>query len=75
MARCYRNANIKTDVYLNKSVKVTKTIRLREQKNYKYVIANKYEFNDDSVVIRNMEEATQEKVLIRNIIEYFTNKV
>ena len=71
-----RNANIKTDVYLNKSVKLPKQLDYANKKNYKYVvIANKYEFNDDSVVIRNMEEATQEKVLISNIIEYFANKV
>lgn len=71
-----RNAKIKTDVYLNKSIKLPKQLDYANKKKYKYVIiANKYEFDDNSVIIRNMEDATQEKVLISDIVEYFTDKM
>ena len=67
-----RNANINTDVYLNKSTKLPKQLDYANKKKYKYVIiANKYEFDEDSVVVRNMNDATQEKVLISNLIDYF----
>lgn len=69
-----RNANINTDVYLNKSTKLPKQLDYANKKKYKYVIiANKYEFDEDSVVVRNMNDATQEKVLISNLIHYFTS--
>ena len=71
-----RNAKIKTDVYLNKSIKLPKQLDYANKKKYKYVIiANKYEFDDNSVIIRNMDDATQEKVLISDIVEYFTDKM
>ena len=42
------------------------------KKNYKYaIIANKYEFNDDCVVVRDMFSAEQEKVPIAKLVEYF----
>ncbi len=70
-----RVANIKTDVYLNKKVKLPKQLDYANKKKYKFVIiANKYEFNENSVIIRNMESATQEKILINNIVEYLKNK-
>ena len=67
-----RNANIKTDVYLNKSTKLPKQLDYANKKNYKYVIiANKYEFNDDCVVVRDMYTSEQEKVPILKLVEYF----
>ena len=67
-----RNADIKTDVYLNKSIKLPKQLDYANKKNYKYtIIANKYEFNDDCVVVRDMYSAEQEKVPIAKLVEYF----
>ena len=67
-----RNADIKTDVYLNKSIKLPKQLDYANKKNYKYaIIANKYEFTDDCVVVRDMYSAEQEKVPISKLVEYF----
>ena len=71
-----RSAKINTDVYLNKKVKLPKQLDYANKKKYKYVIiANKYEFQEDSVIVRNMETATQEKILISDIVTYFNGKV
>ena len=66
-----RNANIKTDVYLNKNIKLPKQLDYANKKKYKYVIiANKYEFNEDKVTVRNMEKAEQELVEIKDLVSY-----
>lgn len=71
-----RRANIKTDVYLNKKVKLPKQLDYANKKKYKYVIiGNKYEFDEDSVIVRNMETATQEKILISDVVEYLKDKI
>lgn len=71
-----RSAKINTDVYLNKKVKLPKQLDYANKKKYKYVvIANKYEFQEDSVIVRNMETATQEKIPISDIVTYFNGKV
>lgn len=71
-----RNVKIKTDVYLNKNVKLQKQLEYANKKKYKFVIiANKYEFNENNVLIRNMENRTQEKVNINDIVEYLRNKI
>lgn len=71
-----RGKGIKTDVYLNKSTNLPKQLDYANKKKYKYVIiANKYEFEENSVAIRNMNEATQETVLITDIIDYLKDKI
>ena len=71
-----RRAKIKTDVYLNKKVKLPKQLDYANKKKYKYVIiGNKYEFDEDSVIVRNMETATQEKILISDVVEYLKDKI
>ena len=66
-----RNANIKTDVYLNKNTKLPKQLDYANKKKYKYVIiANKYEFNEDKVTVRNMEKSEQELVEIKDLVSY-----
>ena len=70
-----RGAKIKTDVYLNKRVKLQKQLEYANKKKYKFVIiANKYEFDDDCVIIRNMDLCSQEKILIKNIIDYLISQ-
>lgn len=70
-----RNANIKTDVYLNKNTKLPKQLDYANKKKYKYVIiANKYEFNEDKVTVRNMEKAEQELVEIKDLVSYLKAK-
>ena len=71
-----RGKGIKTDVYLNKSTNLPKQLDYANKKKYKYVIiANKYEFEENSVAIRNMNEATQETVLISDIVDYLKDKI
>ena len=71
-----RSAKIKTDVYLNKKVKLPKQLDYANKKKYKYVIiANKYEFQENSIIIRNMETASQEKILISDMVQYFNGKI
>lgn len=71
-----RGKGIKTDVYLNKSTNLPKQLDYANKKKYKYVIiANKYEFEENSVAIRNMNEATQETVLITDIVDYLNDKI
>lgn len=71
-----RGKGIKTDVYLNKSTNLPKQLDYANKKKYKYVIiANKYEFEENSVAIRNMNEATQETVLITDIVDYLKDKI
>ena len=71
-----RGKGIKTDVYLNKSTNLPKQLDYANKKKYKYVIiANKYEFEENSVAIRNMNEATQDTVLITDIIDYLNDKI
>lgn len=71
-----RNVKIKTDIYLNKNVKLQKQLEYANKKKYKFVIiANKYEFDDNSVIIRNMESRTQEKVNINSIVDYLQNRI
>ena len=71
-----RGKGIKTDVYLNKSTNLPKQLDYANKKKYKYVIiANKYEFEENSVAIRNMNEATQDTVLITDIVDYLNDKI
>ena len=71
-----RGRGIKTDVYLNKSTNLPKQLDYANKKKYKYVIiANKYEFEENSVAIRNMNEATQETILITDIVDYLKDKI
>ena len=71
-----RGKGIKTDVYLNKSTNLPKQLDYANKKKYKYVIiANKYEFEENSVAIRNMNEATQDTVLITYIVDYLNDKI
>jgi len=68
-----RSSGIKTDVYLNKNVKLPKQLDYANKKKYKYVIiANKYEFDEGEVVVRNMETSEQEKMKIGDLVNYFT---
>ena len=69
-----RSSGIKTDVYLNKSVKLPKQLDYANKKKYRYVIiANKYEFDEDEVVVRDMKTSEQEKIKIGDLVNYFTS--
>lgn len=71
-----RNARIKTDVYLNKTVKLPKQLDYANKKGYKYVIiANKYEFNENNVNVRNMSSSEQELIKISDLVEYFNTNL
>ena len=71
-----RGERIKTDVYLNKTVKLPKQLDYANKKGYRYVIiANKFEFDENRVIVRNMETSEQETVNICDLFEHFSGKL
>ena len=71
-----RGARFKTDVYLNKTVKLPKQLDYANKKGYKYVIiANKYEFDENRVNVRDMSTSEQVSVNISDLGDYFHGKI
>ena len=71
-----RKERINTDVYLNKSIKLPKQLEYASKKNYKYVIiGNKYEFENEEVVVRDMSASTQETIKIESLVSYLRDRM
>ena len=71
-----RGSRIKTEVYLNKTVKLSKQLEYANKKGYKYVIiANKYEFDENKVNVRDMSSSEQELINISDLVSYFKEKL
>lgn len=71
-----RNVGIKTDIYLNKSSKLPKQLDYANSAGFKYVIlGNKYELEENKIIVRNMNTSEQETMLISDVPEYIKNNL